>query len=105
MAGCPDGLDLLQRLAERFDIIITADEFDIPNPLDTIELPPASIHCTIRPFSSAGPKSRYRGTDLVVMAASGPPAVTGEDDRAPLLFPLPQSIMEAGAEAYAFTFG
>jgi len=46
-----------------------------------------------------GPKSEYAATDLTVMAASGAPAMTGDLDRPPLFFPVPQAMMEAGADA------
>jgi crotonobetainyl-CoA:carnitine CoA-transferase CaiB-like acyl-CoA transferase len=33
------------------------------------------------------------------MAASGAPVMTGDLDRPPLYFPVPQAMMEAGADA------
>ncbi len=46
-----------------------------------------------------GPKSEYAATDFTLMAASGAPAMTGDLDRPPLFFPVPQAMMEAGADA------
>ena len=57
------------------------------------------IRCTIAPFVRTGPKSEYASTDITVMAASGAPAITGDPDRPPLFFPVPQAMMEAGSDA------
>src|ERR1700691_6499291 len=95
----PDGKALMRDLATKFDVVIeTADEGG-RSVLDTIELLPRVIRCTIAPFSRTGPKSGYAATDFTVMAASGAPAMTGDLDRPPLFFPVPQAMMEAGADA------
>jgi crotonobetainyl-CoA:carnitine CoA-transferase CaiB-like acyl-CoA transferase len=57
------------------------------------------VHCTVRPFSAHGPKSRYAFTDRTIIAAAGSLAYTGDGDREPLFIPVPQAMMEAGAEA------
>src|SRR5271167_2066553 len=69
------------------------------SPLDGIEFAPCTIRCTIAPFVRTGPKTEYAATDFTIMAASGAPAMTGDLDRPPLFFPVPQAMMEAGADA------
>src|SRR5208282_1706838 len=95
----PDGKALMRDLAARFDVLIKAAGGGASSPLDSIEFSPRTIRCTITPFASTGPKSGYAATDFTVMAASGAPAMTGDLDRNPLFFPVPQAMMEAGADA------
>src|SRR5271155_4277265 len=93
----PDGKAMIRDLATKFDVVIEAARR--PSPLDSIEFAPRTIRCTIAPFVRIGPKSEYAATDFTVMAASGAPAMTGDLDRPPLFFPVPQAMMEAGADA------
>jgi crotonobetainyl-CoA:carnitine CoA-transferase CaiB-like acyl-CoA transferase len=88
-----DGHALLLGMLSKFDILIgeAAD-------LRAIEPPEDLIVCSISAFSDDGPKANYRWTDAVITAAGGAPAMAGEIDRAPLFFPVPQTMMEAGAE-------
>ena len=95
----PDGKALMRDLAKKFDVVIEAAGEGGRSILDTIELLPRTIRCTISPFARTGPKSGYAATDFTVMAASGAPAMTGDRDRPPLFFPVPQAMMEAGADA------
>jgi crotonobetainyl-CoA:carnitine CoA-transferase CaiB-like acyl-CoA transferase len=95
----PDGGGLLAELAARFDVIIEAADEDGSSPVDSIELPARLIRCAISPFTRGGPKAAYAATDFTVIAASGAPALTGASDRPPLYFPVPQAMMEAGADA------
>jgi len=94
----PDGRQILGSLAAKADIILEAgydsrlDDLDSGVTADT-------IRCRITPFSRGGPKASYRATDLIHMAASGAPSLAGDPDRQPLFFPVPQAMMEAGAEA------
>ncbi len=92
----PDGKALMRDLATKFEVVIEAAR---TSPLDSIELPSRTIRCTISSFVRSGPKSEYAATDFTVMAASGAPAMTGDLDRPPLFFPVPQAMMEAGADA------
>jgi crotonobetainyl-CoA:carnitine CoA-transferase CaiB-like acyl-CoA transferase len=69
------------------------------SPVDSLEALPRLIRCAIAPFSRGGPKADYAATDFTVIAASGAPALTGASDRPPLYFPVPQAMMEAGADA------
>jgi len=94
-----DGRALLATLARNFDAVIESTESGGGAPLDKIELPEKIVRCTISAFARSGPKSEYLSSDLLVMAASGTPSMTGDSDRPPLFYTVPQSIMEAGAEA------
>ncbi len=95
----PDGKGLMRDLATRFDVVIEAVGGGKESLLDSIEFSPRMIRCTVTPFVRIGPKSEYAATDFTVMAASGAPAMTGDLDRPPLFFPVPQGMMEAGADA------
>ena len=94
-----DGKALMRDLAAKFDVVIDAAGAHRTSPLDSIEFAPRTIRCTIAPFARSGPKSDYAATDFTVMAASGAPAMTGDLDRPPLFFPVPQAMLEAGADA------
>jgi crotonobetainyl-CoA:carnitine CoA-transferase CaiB-like acyl-CoA transferase len=93
----PDGRALLEQLIAKVDVVIEA--IDGSSALEGLTLPHRLIHTKITAFSTRGPKSNYHATDLVLMAAGGAPAMAGDADRPPLFFPLPQAMMEAGAEA------
>jgi crotonobetainyl-CoA:carnitine CoA-transferase CaiB-like acyl-CoA transferase len=90
----PDGRALLRDLLPRFDVVISD-----ARALDGVERPDDLVACFVSAFSERGPKSNYRWTDAVIVAAGGAPALAGEPDRAPLFFPVPQSMMETGAES------
>jgi benzylsuccinate CoA-transferase BbsE subunit len=94
-----DGRALVAALAHKFDAIIDTAAPGESAPLDKIDVPETVVRCTISSFARSGPKSDYLATDLVVMASSGTPSMTGDSDRPPLFYSVPQSIMEAGAEA------
>jgi benzylsuccinate CoA-transferase BbsE subunit len=94
-----DGKAMMRDLATKFDVLIEAVGAGRRSPLDSIEFAPRMIRCTIAPFARTGPKSEYATTDFILMAASGAPAMTGDLDRPPLFFPVPQAMMEAGADA------
>ena len=94
-----DGKAMMRDLATKFDVLIEAVGAGRRSPLDSIEFAPRMIRCTIAPFARTGPKSEYATTDFTLMAASGAPAMTGDLDRPPLFFPVPQAMMEAGADA------
>ena len=94
-----DGKAMMRDLATKFDVLIEAVGGSRRSPLDSIEFAPRMIRCTIAPFARTGPKSEYATTDFTLMAASGAPAMTGDLDRPPLFFPVPQAMMEAGADA------
>lgn len=94
-----DGRALLPDLAARFDVVLESLPPGGPSRLPGATAGGRVIHCTISPFAESGPKSRYHATDFVVTAAAGALAMTGDPDRAPVPFPVPQAMMEAGAEA------
>jgi crotonobetainyl-CoA:carnitine CoA-transferase CaiB-like acyl-CoA transferase len=59
---------------------------------------PRLIYVSISPFGQTGPKAAWAASDLVVMAAGGPLALTGDDDRPPLRVSVPQSYLHAAAD-------
>ncbi len=95
----PDGKALIRDLARKFDMVLEASGEGRKSLLDSVEFAPRTIRCTITPFTPNNSKSEYAATDFTVMAASGAPAMTGDLDRPPLFFPVPQAMMEAGADA------
>ena len=92
-----DGRAILADLIKHFDVLI--EWVDEVSCLEGLERPETLVVCEISAFSRTGPKSRYAWTDAVLSAAGGAPALSGDADRAPLFFPVPQAMMEAGAEA------
>jgi len=70
--------------------------------LDPAELArrnPALVHVSITPFGQDGPKAHYASSDLVLTAAGGYLALTGDEDRAPVRISLPQAWHHAAADA------
>ena len=95
-----DGQQLFARLADNFDVAIDSLDSRVgAAPLDRFALPEKMVRTRISAFASSGPKSGYAASDLLVMAASGAPAVSGDPDRPPAFFSVPQGMMEAGADA------
>ena len=62
-------------------------------------LNPALVVVSITPFGQDGPRANEAATDLTVLAAAGPLALTGDADRAPVRVVVPQAFLHAGAEA------
>jgi crotonobetainyl-CoA:carnitine CoA-transferase CaiB-like acyl-CoA transferase len=60
---------------------------------------PRLVVVTMRPFGGTGPRSRWRGSDLEIMAAGGAMALAGEPDGMPVRVSEPQSCGWAGAQA------
>jgi crotonobetainyl-CoA:carnitine CoA-transferase CaiB-like acyl-CoA transferase len=60
---------------------------------------PRLIVVAMRPFGSAGPRSRWKGSDLEIMAAGGAMALAGEPDGRPVRVSEPQSYGWTGAQA------
>jgi crotonobetainyl-CoA:carnitine CoA-transferase CaiB-like acyl-CoA transferase len=60
---------------------------------------PALCMVSITPFGQQGPKAGWSATDLTLLAAGGPLALTGDEDRAPVRVAVPQAMLHAGAEA------
>jgi crotonobetainyl-CoA:carnitine CoA-transferase CaiB-like acyl-CoA transferase len=63
------------------------------------EVNPALIVVSITPFGQDGPKAGFAATDLTLLAAGGPLALTGDEDRPPVRVAVPQAFLHAGAEA------
>jgi crotonobetainyl-CoA:carnitine CoA-transferase CaiB-like acyl-CoA transferase len=103
-----DGQELLRRLARRADVLI---ESFPPGHLDTRhlgygalrEINPRLVFTSITPFGQTGPRARYRGSDLIVMAMSGFMSLVGEPGRPPLRVSLPQAALWTGMHAAAGT--
>ncbi len=89
-----DGQDLLHSFVRTADAVIEAAPARCAHLADG-----GLVHCVVRPFSAAGPKSGYAWTDRTLVAAAGVPLATGDADRAPLFLPVPQAMLEAGCEA------
>lgn len=69
------------------------------DPDATAALNPALVHASITAFGCDGPKADWAATDLTVMAAASPLAVTGDRDRAPVRMSAPQAFCFAGGAA------
>lgn len=94
----PDSRELLSGLLAKFDIAFDSATSGVA-PLDDFTIPETMVRIRVAPFGHTGPKSSHAFSDLTVMAASGAPGVTGDPDRPPLFFPVPQAMMEAGSDA------
>ena len=94
-----DGRVLLADLGRSAALVLEAAQGCASEPRIAVSFPHTSVRCRITPFLSTGAKRDYQASDLIVTAATGVPGITGHPDRPPLFYPVPQSIMEAGAEA------
>ncbi len=96
-----EGRALLRRLVESAHFFIESDR---PGAMarrglgydDLAKINPALVYVSITPF---GPKAGYVDSDLIVWAAGGPLALTGDTDRPPVRVSVPQAYAHAGAEA------
>ncbi|MGE4605702.1 MAG: CoA transferase, partial [Myxococcota bacterium] len=101
-AGCV----ALRRLVSTADVLI---ESQTPGALarrglgfeDLAVRCPRLVYVSITPFGQRGPKARWAGTDLTILAAGGPLWLTGDDDRAPVRVSVPQAFAHAAAEGAA----
>ena len=93
----PDGKAMIRELVTKFDVVIEAAAQNLDAGLDRVCTSHYQMHD--RSVRSHGSEERIAATDFTVMAASGSPAMTGDLDRPPLFFPVPQAMMEAGADA------
>lgn len=96
----------LLRLIETADVLVESEPLGRLEQLglgdDVLEtLNPALIHVSMTGYGRTGPKSGWAWTDLTLMAAGGPLAIAGDDDRAPVRLGVPQAFAHAAAEAAA----
>src|SRR5215472_15819335 len=74
-----DGQQLFAQLADNCDAAIdSVDSRTGAAPLDGFALPATMVRTRISEFASSGPKSGFAASDLIVMAASGAPGVSGD---------------------------
>ncbi len=99
-----DHFSNLKELIRRADFLIESEPAGTPiapgldaNALGVLN--PGLIHVSITPFGSTGPRAHWAGSDIVVMAAGGPMAITGDDDRPPVRTSVPQAFLHAAIEA------
>jgi crotonobetainyl-CoA:carnitine CoA-transferase CaiB-like acyl-CoA transferase len=62
---------------------------------------PALVYVSITPFGQDGPKANAADSDLIILAASGPLVLTGDNDRPPVRVSVPQGYAHASAQAAA----
>lgn len=102
--GSTEGREIFLGLARGADFVI--ESFDVGT-MDRLglgwsalrEVNPRLVLTSITPFGQTGPYSGYKASDIVVMGMSGQLFLTGDADRAPVNFSLPQACMHAGADA------
>lgn len=96
------GRELFGKLADSADFII---ESFMPGHLDRLGLGYDALSrsnarvilTSITPFGQTGPYSRFRASDIEIMAMSGCMSLTGDPDRPPLRVSFPQSYSWTGA--------
>jgi len=98
------GQEMLRRLAASADFLIESETPGVQAQRglghdELAALNPRLVYVSITPFGQTGPKAHWADSDLVLMAASGPLLMTGDEDRAPLRVSVPQAYLHAGAEA------
>jgi crotonobetainyl-CoA:carnitine CoA-transferase CaiB-like acyl-CoA transferase len=98
------GQELFRRLVKKADFVI---ECFAPGYLDRVhlgydilrEINPRLVLTSITPFGQSGPYSRFRASDIEIMALSGCMSITGDPDRPPLRVTFPQSYQWTGSYA------
>ncbi len=98
------GQEIFRRLVAKADFVI---ESFPPSYLDQVHLGHAVLReinsrliiTSITPFGQSGPYSRFRASDIEIMAMSGCMSLTGDPDRPPLRVTFPQSYQWAGSYA------
>jgi crotonobetainyl-CoA:carnitine CoA-transferase CaiB-like acyl-CoA transferase len=94
----------LLRLIETADVLVESEPVGRLEALGLSDavleaLNPALIHVAMTGFGRDGPKAGWAWSDLTLMAAGGPLAIAGDDDRAPVRVGVPQAFAHAAAEA------
>jgi len=59
---------------------------------------PGLIQVSLTAYGSSGPKVDWAASDVTLLAASGPMAITGDEDRAPVRVSVPQAWQHCAAE-------
>jgi crotonobetainyl-CoA:carnitine CoA-transferase CaiB-like acyl-CoA transferase len=98
------GRELFSKLAGGADFII---ESFMPGYLDDLnigytalsKIKPPLVWTSITPFGLSGPYSRFKASDIEIMALSGCMSLTGDPDRPPLRVTFPQSYVWTGSYA------
>jgi len=92
----------LEQLAAGADVLLaTPESREALDPGRLASLNPRLIVVAITPFGLDGPKARWQGSDLEIMAASGAMSLAGEPEGSPMRVSVPQSPGWAGAQAVA----
>jgi crotonobetainyl-CoA:carnitine CoA-transferase CaiB-like acyl-CoA transferase len=104
LAGSEDDRATLRELVARADVVFESFDFDdeLRNLVDYETLAainPGIVVASISAFGRTGPKAGWAASDLTVWAASGPLAITGDRDRAPVRVCVPQAFLHASGEA------
>ncbi len=60
---------------------------------------PGLIQVSVTPYGITGPKCNWAASDITLVASSGPMAITGDEDRAPVRVSVPQAWLHGSAEA------
>ena len=98
------GQEIFRRLAASADFVI---ESFVPGYLDKLNLNyadlshtnPRLILTSITPFGQTGPYSKFRASDIEIMAMSGCMSLVGDPDKPPLRITFPQSYHWTGSYA------
>ncbi len=98
------GREIFARLAARADFVI---ESFMPGYLDSLntgysvhaQANPRLVWTSITPFGQTGPYSKFKASDIEIMALSGCMSLTGDPGRPPLRVTFPQSYAWTGSYA------
>lgn len=101
-----EGRELLLRLVSNAHFLLESDNPGAMAGLglgysDLAAINPGLIYVSISAFGQDGPKASYADSDLVILAASGPTILSGDNDRAPLRLSVPQAYLHACADGAA----
>lgn len=94
------------KLVERADFLIEAEAPGVFTErgigYETLAaINPGLIQVSISPYGQSGPKANWAASDVTLLASSGPMAITGDEDRAPVRISEPQAWQHAAAEGAA----
>lgn len=100
------GREIFRRMVEEAHVIV---EDMPPGRMDSLGLGFSDLRAikrrivlvSITPYGQSGPRSRWAGTNLTALAASGQMALTGDPDREPLASGGSQAEYQAGLNAFA----